>query len=488
MEPMAVVRRVLRRSRALLSGSVAGCLLIFVPASAWATEPIIITSVSKQFVVRGKPLRPVLAGTGRDDVAYLDPATLAVTCERVKNAVGRELGWHDRWHGSIYINIRPVYGDRDQPVIYPFRTDRGFSYRVDMPDEVSRRALMETLVEALVLEFADRSATNYSAELPPWLIEGLTAHLSEGPLAGLALQTRTLTQISQEPKLRHARDLGHADAEQTLRERVQNESTLSVDQLNWPDFDNMGAIESEVYRRSSHLFVRELLGLPGGPDALSAMLAMLPAHLNWQTAFLRGFQPHFKRMLDVEKWWSLTLSQWKTHDSSVIWSGVEARQKLEEILYTPMEVRLPNETAPHVMPVALQTVIGEWEFERQATLLETKLAQLRHARTRCTPEFVALIDKYQIVLGNYLEIRAKPGRFFAERKARAAVTDAIGALNELDQQRIKIETKPFVPNTSTAQQPTPATELLQGARAAGKPLPLWSEPRPGLMPLPLMTP
>jgi hypothetical protein len=460
------------------------CWLWLMAATIFAAEPIIITSVSKQFVVRGQPQRSMFAAHSKEDFAYLDPATLAVTCERVKRAVAHELGWDERWRGTIYVNIRPVRRDGEQPDIIAFRTERGWSYRIDLPDEISRRHLLEALVETLVLEFADRSATNDSVELPPWLVEGLTAHLSEGPLAGVALQARSLQQISGESNFRASRTTRQIDVDQALRARVKTLGGMSIDQLNWPEFTENDPAATEAYHHASHLLVRELLRLRGGPDALCATLALLPAHLNWQTAFLRGFEPHFKRMLDVEKWWSITLSQWKAHEISVFWSESEARQKLEEILYTPMEVRLANDTVPHVTPVALQTVLNDWEFSQQAALLQTKLDQLRLVRLHCTSNLTSLLDGYHAVLTKYLEARSNPGRVFTERKARKALTQAIAELNLLDQQRARMTAPVPLNNFANADVPHDPDG---NARTRAKPLSAWSEPRPVLGPSPLST-
>lgn len=454
------------------------CLLWLFPFVFRAAEPMIITSVSKQFVVRGGVQRSALAAGAKEDYAYLDPATLAVTCEKVKSALAQELGWGERWRGLIFVNIHPVRRDREAPDIRAFQTDRGWAYRIDLPDEISRRHLLEALVETLLIEFADRAATN-SVALPPWLVGGLTAHLSEGRLAGIALQARSLEQLVAEPLLRAPRDVKHIDVDQALRQRVQNGGVLNIDQLNWPEFEGEHAMAAEDYYYSSHLLVRELLRLPGGPDALCATLAMLPEYLNWQTAFLRGFEPHFKRMLDVEKWWSITLSQWNAHEVSVLWSSPEARRKLEEILYTMMEVRLPDDPQPHVTPVSLQTVLSEWNFEKQSPLLQTKLDQLRIARVHSSSNLTALVNGYQAVLTKYLEARRNPGRLFTERKARSAVAGAIRELNALDKQRERLagEARPAGPAAGRAEAFHPARE---GARPASA----WSEPPPGPAPPP----
>ncbi len=470
-----------RRPR-LNGGALLGLLLLLAPA-AFAAEPMIITSVSRQFVVRGTPQRSALAAGAKDDYAYLDPATLAVTCEKVKRALEQELGWGERWRGNIYLNIHPVRRDRETPDLQAFQTDRGWAYRIDLPDEISRRHLLEALVETLVLEFADRAATNQSVVLPPWLVRGLTAHLSEGRLAGIALQARSLQQISDEPLLRAPRNLKHIDVDQALRQRVQAGGILNIDQLNWPEFEGDHAMSAEDYHYSAHLLVRELLRLRGGPDALCATLALLPEHLNWQTAFLRGFEPHFQRMLDVEKWWSITLSQWRAHDVSVFWSSPEARRKLEEILYTPMEVRLANEVQPHLTPVSLQTVLNDWSFEQQSGLLQTKVDQLRIAQQHSTSNLTALVLGYHRTLAKYLETRRNPGRLFTERRARSAVAQAVEELNALDEQRARLngEVRP----TNTRTDKTARTETVHRARDGASP---WSEPRPGLAPLPMFGP
>ena len=413
-----------------------------------AAEPVLITSLSKQFVVRGKPQTSIFASNPKADLIYIDPAVLAVTCERIKQILAAELGWGDRWRGTIYVNVHPVRSDNESPEIQPFRSDQGdqgWRYRLEMPDEIVRTQLLQAIVEALLLEFANRAATEESVVLPPWLVEGLTAHLMSGSLSGVALS----------PSAFNVRLKPRNDSAATLRQQMLEAGTLTVDQLNWPTAQNREPGRDLVYQHSAQLFVRELLRLRGGPDALCATLALLPEHLNWQTAFLRGFESHFQRMLEVEKWWSLQIAQLQTRESSVLWSAGEARQRLEEILYTPLQVRLAHEELPHVTPVALQTVLNDWNFSQQSPLLQNKLNQLRAARVRLTPEMATLTDGYATVLEKYLHDRNHEGRFFRERKARAAVSAAVLALNNLDARRAKITASNRVANASGVVPLTP---------------------------------
>jgi hypothetical protein len=409
--------------RTLLLGGVAAACFLFLPDSRGA-EPMILTSASKQFVVRGVPQRSVFAASAKEDFVYLDPALLVVTCERVKQTLERELGWGNRWRGTVFIDVHPLRFDNEQPDLRMFRTSEGWRYRIDVPDEIERTRLLETIIEALLIEFANRAGTNGTIDLPPWLVEGLTAHLMEGALSGVALQ----------PTAMNVQHGARNDPAAAIRKRIQQTGTLTVDQLNWAEFDEGDRASADTFHHSAHLFVRELLRLRGGRDALCAMVAMLPEHLNWQTAFLRGFEPHFHRMLDVEKWWSLSLARLKIHETSLTWSTIEAQRKLEEVLYTPMQV-LTEREMPHVTPVELKSVILDWDFKQQVPLLQAKLGQLQAVRLRLPPDFAALSDSYRVVIEKYLRARESA---WLSATGRRAMKEALAQLKTLDAQRAKM--------------------------------------------------
>jgi hypothetical protein len=358
-----------------------------------------------------------------------------------------ELGWGDRWTGHVYVSVHPVRFDNETVGISARRVNGTWNYYMNMPDELQRRDLLESIVAVLLVEFADRSSKETSVELPPWLAEGLTAHLMQGPLAGAAMQAHTLREIRDDPQLMAARTVRHIDVDQALRQAVQRHGALTFDGLNWPDFDETNAPAADAYHHSSHLFVRELLRLRGGSDSMCAMLAMLPEHLNWQTAFLRGFEAHFTRMLDVEKWWSLTLMRIKTRDNTITWSPAEARMQLEEILYTAMQVRITGDDATHTTPVALQTVIHDWGFEQQTPLLQRKVVQLQAARLRLPGEYAQLSEAYRLAVEKYLQTRGSA--WFAVTE-RAAAERAVNELNALDALREKVTGK-----TTTAKVSLP---------------------------------
>lgn len=306
-------------------------LLTLAGLAASAADPVNVTSRSRQFVVRGmRPTTRLPSGVSNTNVTRVDPALLAVTCERIKDELQNELGWGERWRGKIFIEVHPLRFDNEPVSVTSALSPEGWNYYVQMPDEIDPARLVRTIVSVLLTEFSNRGTSSpRSAELPPWLAVGLAAHLRAGPLSSLVVEQGSVTRRRE----------GSSQLAQ-VRARLQAGSPLSVDKLNWPEAAQFEGEAAALYESCAHLFVRELLHLRAGPDCLCAMLALLPEHLNWQTSFLRAFSPHFQRMLDVEKWWSVNLAHFIGRTPAQLWSVEESRVKLDEILYTPVEVRL----------------------------------------------------------------------------------------------------------------------------------------------------
>ncbi len=363
----------------------------------------------------------------------VDPALLAVVCDRVREVVRREFNWSaDKWRSAIYINVRQALRGDHTATVRVTRFGGDWRYRIEMPDELSRHEMIAPIVEALLLEYANQGGDKDCVDLPPWLADGLTAYLLHGELSGLALTPNTMV----------VRNRYSEDPAGILREKVQAHGAMTIDELNWPDFDEDDAKEEERFRFSSELLVRELLRLRAGPDCLSAALALLPEHLNWQTAFLRGFEPHFKQMLDVEKWWSLVVVQAKTREKSVHWAAAESYNRLEDVLYTPMQIQLSPIDVPHVSPVALQTVVSEWALGEQEPLLQNKIGQLRHLRLRVPAEFQVLVDGYRGAIESHLAGRVKlADKDPASRKVRKLTEATVAKLNKLDAARNDLHAK-----------------------------------------------
>ena len=434
------------------------CLSLLLAAVAGnSAEPIVITSSSKQIIVRGQPVRQpqdaALAGdsllwlnrefagsfwglrpaAGNNSLVLLDPALLAVTGENIRQTLGRKLDWGSDWRGRIFINLHPVRFDRETILVRSIRSADGWNYELEMPDEVDAPRLVRTLVEVLLMEFANRTAGERPSELPPWLGPGLAACLRSGALeVGVigANHPVVRTRIQRDPM-------------EFIRAGLRANPVLTVDQLNWPADDQFEEDKAEQYDASAHLLVRELLRLGGGAECLRETLRLLPQHLNWQTAFFRGFQAHFQRMLDFEKWWSLVVVGFTGRDPDQTWSSAESRQRLDEVLYTLVQVRLAKDEMPHESQVSLQTVLLEWSDVQAIPLLKNKAGQLLQVKPHLSSEAGLMAEAYAKVVQQYLHSLAQPT---AERAPRAGVSAQLRAvrqatirrLNVLDLQRARL--------------------------------------------------
>jgi hypothetical protein len=187
------------------------------------------------------------------------------------------------------------------------------------------------------------------------------------------------------------------------------------------------------------------------------MLAQLAQRLNWQTAFLVGFQRQFTRLLDVEKWWALGTRHLRaavgssslTSDTGMLW--------LEDLLMVSI-VSQPGPGQPaqrRIVP--LRTVVVEWDPPLQSQVLAWRANQLRQlaANLPSGPRELAL--GYADALRAFLEQRSRgrvqPSlRGLAAYQTGTAVRDAVARLDALDAQRQEL----YRMLNRTQPSPTPA--------------------------------
>jgi hypothetical protein len=293
---------------------------------------------------------------------------------------------------------------------------------------------------------ANRNAGQRSAEIPAWLTQGLVQQLVESHETEFTLSpprtavngimvTRTVTQQRRTDPLQNAR--------LTLREYPQ----LTLEQLSWPTEAQLAGEDGGVFWSSAQLFVTELLRLKGGQTCTTAMLGELPRCYNWQTAFLRAFKPHFTRLLDLEKWWALQVAHLNKRDPTRFLTLEESWRKLDEILLTTVQVRPAANELPIRTELNLQTVMAEWDFERQKRTLEGKVRSLDFLRLRIAPELAALVGDYRQLLDNYLKTRAKaafnlPGARSLVPATKSVVRETVKQLELLDEKRMAVKPQP----------------------------------------------
>ena len=384
---------------------------LLLPAAVHADQTL--RSRSGQFIVTGIPSVPrILSYTFTNSVDWvrLDPAALAVSCERIKEVLLGELELADYWQSPLNIRIYPVRED-NEPVQFTSICFRdGWGYELEMPDWIMRSRLVTAIAQAVLTEIANRKATERAAEFPPWLIEGLSAYVIANNRDSLIL----------EPTMRTVKRQVHSESVAPIREALRTRSALTLDQLSWPRDD-----ADALYTHCAHLFVHELLHLRGGRRSMADMIARLAENYNWQTTFLSAFSPHFQGLIEVDKWWALAVAHLTGRDPMSLLPLDTVLTHLEQTLATSIQVRGTNSVLPGPTEVKLQTLVSEWEDRRLTPLLTQKISHLQALRLRSPAEALAVIDGYMLALQSRV-------------KKRASKSETIRRLNEMDVQRLRL--------------------------------------------------
>jgi hypothetical protein len=412
------------------------------------TKPA-ISSASGQFAIldrRGGPppaLPGVSAARGYFD---LEPPLLAVSCERIKEALNQELAAPGRWSGRILVTISPAQNSSEDYAIAVDRFRNGWNYHVNLPQRVERRMFVRTLVNALLLELANRQAHERSAEIPFWLIEGLTQKLLASREAEMILAPPVLAigGVNINPTMIERRE---NDALETARRVLRDRPPLTLEELSWPRAEDLTGTAGEVFQCSAQLLVAELLRLKDGRQSLRDTVIGLGSCYNWQTAFLKAFKPQFANQLAFEKWWALQAVYFTGRNPLQLWTSEESWRKLDEALLTPVAIRQNSLQMPARAEVPLQAIIREWDTLRQLTTFRGKRRELELVRVRVAPEFMALTDEYLRVVKEYVRQRERTSAIYANLNAmssgqRKIALETIRELDELDANRASLRPKP----------------------------------------------
>jgi hypothetical protein len=418
------------------------------PPAFYPEVPRINYSLSKQFIIHSRPRTGWLPALGSSTtIVRLEPNLLAVSCERIKRAVMKELGvTADNWRGKIDIQLQPARNLGEMIRVTSTQHGQNWSYRMELPDALERQRFISAVVEILLLEMANRNSTGRSAEIPAWLAQGLTEQLLVNREIDLVLQApdkmeggvfvARLDRSERRPK-------SHAQT----HEQLSSQPPLTFEQLSWPAEDQFIGDAGEAYRSSAQLLVCELERVKNGRACLQAFLGELPQHLNWQLAFLKAFKAHFATQRDLEKWWALRVQNFTTRDLAQIWPSDESWKKLDEVIRPPVQVRTTANELPLRTEVTLQTIIRQWDFPRQTRIIQAKLQQLVLVRLRASQDVVLLVDEYRQVLEQYLKNRNK-GRFarllagITSPGVERIIQDSIRDLDRLDARREELSPKP----------------------------------------------
>jgi hypothetical protein len=454
---------------------IAGTLAVLNIASAQpqpnvtvASTAKVIASSSGQFYVstRGSLSPATLDFAAKSGLLTLDSSLLAVSCDRIKAELLRQLNLPDQWRGRIFVALHPVRS-ADEPIsIVSERFAGNWQCIVELPDAVERNRLVETVVRATLLEVANRNARGRSAEIPEWLTRGLARQLMGSSGLKLVLEpphkvengltlTRTTMDFSDSPSPSSFPTQKFNPLTQASP-ILRKSEPLTFDQLSWPTDEQLSENGADLYSSSAQLFVNLLLHEKGGPECFRAMLAELPDYLNWQLAFEHAFQPLFKSTLDVEKWWALQITQFSGRDLLHLLTPQESATQLDAVFQFPIHVQI-GMSAPMRTDISLQTIIRGWSRTQQLEMLKNKIWELGVLRLRISPDYVPLLDQYLAVLQDFHKKRSASTRILAAvgLVSDKSVEEAIAHLDQLDIQRAKMRPEVSAPVASAADPVQP---------------------------------
>ena len=405
-------------------------------------------SYSGQFIIQSAPVSfgsPLITLLENDtNYVRLDPTLLTISCERVKEILWRELDAKPTWTGKIFLRLYPV-GSGDDPVTIDSEQFRdGWQYRVSLPNLIQRERYVRGLVNVLLLEMANRNAGAHSAEIPPWLVEGLSRQMLVSDQREIILPPPQMSDSGVRLTTLLVNARRNNPLEQAHKELAVN-TPLSFQELSWPVADQLTGEPGELYRCSAQVFVHQLLGLPGGSASMRSFLEDLPQYYNWQFAFLHAFRETFTRPLDIEKWWSLKLVLFTGRELSQAWPPEESWRKLDELVRSTVQIRIGTNELPLHAEITLQTIIRDWDPARQTPALESKLSELQMLRPRLTHDLGAVVDDYCATIEAYVQNLNHHGFVLPFRKhalLRRNASEALQRLDELDARRTTLRPSP----------------------------------------------
>lgn len=382
-----------------------------------------VQSASGQFSVlqpdagrRASRSVPLMAEAG---LLRVEPTLLAVSAERLRQHLTRELGDTSPWQHRVVFSLhRTLSFEAPVEMVAEWRGN-GWLYRVAMPEYIAHDRFVRALVEVNLMEMANRTSAGRAVEIPAWLTEGLTARL---------LVSRSIELILPPPQLAYGplhvtpwvvEEIKYQPLA-LARAQLRTNTPLSFEQLSWPAPSAFRGQRGDVYRHCSHVLLDRLLQLPDGHASMNAFIRALGQHYNWQVAFLSAYQNDFSSLLDVEKWWALQVAHFTGRSIDATYSYEASLQHLYNAIHCPVQVRFVTNDLPMHLEASLQTVIREWEGNQQRKALEQVLTALNLLRSRIAPELVELLDDYRLAVDDYLRNRDRTGIYLPRGGNRQA--------------------------------------------------------------------
>ena len=417
------------------------------------TDQNTTASVSGQFLVSSRPgsppaFRPANPAANTN-VVQLKTALVAVSAERFRTCLWRQLGIQPEasWSGKIYFELHPASSFDETVTIVSSQFLDHWNYEVSLPDMLWKTRYARALAGVLLLELANRPTgrAGQVVAVPDWLVDGLAQEVlaADGDQVILSAPRK---KDGDMPVNRVNRTERGIDTLAEVRRILQNTPALTFDQLSWPTDRQMEGADGGVYYASAQLFQAELLGLNNGREKVRRLLSVLPAHLNWQTAFFQAFGEDFRSARDVEKWWALRLVDFMQRAPGPHWTTEASIARLEELLKVPVETRTGPDALPSHAEITLQAALNTLPPAQRDESLRIKARDLALIELQLAPPFGNLADGYRVALADFLgELKAITPAPVTNKHAvpagRANLMVTLKRLTALDARRQRAENR-----------------------------------------------
>ena len=410
-----------------------------------------------QFIVKGVPFPPSVApsregnirtsapDTGKEwpESVRLDPSTVIVVCERIKQIFLQELGLTDLWKGMIEIDIDFYPKGILRPITLSHRLmNDGLHTQMKIADEVVPHRLIEAIVQVLLLEYSNRDLRQTQmAEVPLWMIDGMTQLVMQRggpaliPTPG-ALKTFTIEKTNPV---------------KTAKSRLKTIQPPEFGQFTSPGPEFSSGINWMIFQDASLVLTWDLLNLPDGKARYCHNLRLLKNYRNWQLAFLEAWKGQFSNLTDVEKWWALVLVTSRKDSGRNVWTLKQSIEKLNEILAEASVSTIAQINQPrHPSTIHLQQIAESWAPMVQIYFFERIAAQLKAFELAADPVVAELAGRYRITITDYIRQPRIYAFFGKDAPSRSDLRVLKKRLNYLDNEREQLQlnasTTPEEPN------------------------------------------
>ena len=414
-------------------------------------------SLSGQFMAYG-PISPKRRGGILDSNAgtiLIAPDHVVVTAERVRNALFRRVGLPPMPGSRLMMRLNPIMLPRATVPVVTDRHINGYTYELTLPSEIESDKLVRALVQVTLLDLANQKPQLRDTEIPLWMTVGFTQVLLAQPDLVLVIESPRMEGRSVPTEFAR-KDIRQHDSLVGVRARLRVRRAFDFSEIAMPSPAHLRGENWRDFQACSHLLVDRLLAVRAGGVRLQNMIRKLPDNMNWQTSFLKVYGDLFSDMLEVEKWWAVTIVQFTGQNQYQNWTLLEAVEKFENLLKLPAEVRLNDADSPLEAEVTLQQVIRGWDFAVQKQTLKQKINQLLIARVKMPRQLLPFLNEYGHILEKYVTTRQriesfKPRRGQVRPRLAPVVDEAVRQLDSADRRLVLFKPEP------RSSQPAAAT-------------------------------